>query len=114
MTRYDIRKDLREIERTLLWDDTDSDSSIKSEDILQSSYPVKPRRTHRAPASRTDTREKQISDLDKDSAVLAAADDALNFLRAIKLSKVELHHAEVEREKLETALMVSKQPMCAA
>lgn len=46
LSRQEVKKDLREIERNLQDDDeTDSDSSVKSEDILASSYPVKPRKT---------------------------------------------------------------------
>jgi hypothetical protein len=67
---------------------------------------VKPRRTHRL-SIRNDTKDRQFLDVDKDRATIAAADDALNFLRAIKVSKADLYNAELEREKLEALQAVS-------
>ncbi|KAJ1409517.1 hypothetical protein B484DRAFT_436013, partial [Ochromonadaceae sp. CCMP2298] len=43
----EIKDDLREMQQPHE-DDTDSDSSIKSEDILDSIYPVQPRKTPKA------------------------------------------------------------------
>ena len=44
LTKPEIRKDMREIQRSLQAD-SDSECSVKSEDVLNSEYPVKPRKT---------------------------------------------------------------------
>ena len=56
LTKPEIRKDIREIQRTTI-EDSDSECSVKSEDIHddRNSYPVKPRKAprwarHRHPA----------------------------------------------------------------
>ena len=46
LTKPEIRKDMREIQRSLQAD-SDSECSVKSEDVLNSEYPVKPRKTPR-------------------------------------------------------------------
>ena len=44
LTMIEIKKDLREVERYAIQDDSDSDSSVRSRDVPPSSYPVRPRK----------------------------------------------------------------------
>lgn len=106
LSKSEIKKDIKEIERSFLPEDTDSDSSVNSDDILPSTYPVKPRRTPRVTA-RNNYKEQQLIDVSRDRTTLTAADEALTYIRAIKASKKELHQAELERERYETTYLVN-------
>lgn len=103
LTKPEIRKDIRDIERSLIQEDTDSESSVRSEDILPSSYPVKPRKMVRH-SQRSDSNRAHAGG-DK-TANLNMIEECLDFLRAIRVSKKTVHDAEVEREKLEAQIAV--------
>ena len=104
LSKAEIRKDVREVE--LMNDDTDSDSgSVMSEDVLPSTYPVKPRKVpkimHRPPhMSYTN------ADADEYEYNNKMVEQTLTFLDSIKRNKKDLHHVECERERLETQTMV--------
>lgn len=106
LTKIEIKKDFREIERFLQEDDTDSDSSVRSEDVLPSSYPVKPRKTPRFLNNRNPNSINQGNQGDELedgnlSYDIKAADDAFLLLKTIKATKREIYDAEIERERLE-------------
>lgn len=81
--------------------DSDTDCSVLSEDILPSSYPVKPR-AHTKPVGadgkflrrHTYGMRKEISS--------AEVDDAIGFLHDVNTSQRTLFDAELERENLES------------
>ena len=88
--------------------DTDSDSSILSEDVLSSTYPVKPRKTPRGPAVQKQQAptpsETDIGEREYDAKTI---EQTLAFVDAIKRSKKDLYTAECERETLECQGVVS-------
>jgi len=111
LTGTEVRKDIRDIQRTAVYD-SDSDCSVKSEDVLHSAYPVKPRRTPK--------NWVQMQQMNKGSdsqghyhgiqhgrysqpspADTALADQAIQYIDGIKSSKRDLYDAEEERERLE-------------
>lgn len=87
-------------------EDTDSDSSILSEDVLVSSYPVKPRKTPKVmmPVKPIVTGPTDI-EREYDGKTV---DQTLAFLDAIRRTKKDLYNAECERERLEDQSLVSK------
>ena len=86
-------------------EDTDSDSSILSEDVLVSSYPVKPRKAPKVmtPVKPTITGPTDI-EREYDGKTV---DQTLTFLEAIRRTKKDLYSAECERERLEDQSLVS-------
>ena len=87
-------------------DDTDSDGSVLSEDVLTSIYPVKPRKV---PKASTVPRPSAMSagdteDVEYDSKLV---EQTLTFLDAVKRNKKDLYHAESERERFESQGVVS-------
>ena len=106
----EVRKDLRDIQRTAVYD-SDSDCSVKSEDVLHSAYPVKPRRT---PKNWSQMQQMKGSDSQShyhgiqhgrysqpSPADTALADQAIQYIDSIKSSNRALYDAEEERERLE-------------
>lgn len=86
-------------------EDTDSDSSIMSEDVLVSSYPVKPRKAPKViipvkPVSAGPT------DIEREYDG-KTVDQTLAFLDAVRRHKKDLYVAECERERLEDQNLVS-------
>ena len=109
MTKNEIKRDIREIER-YLDDDQESDSSVKSSEILSSTYPVKPRKTLKVPIRL----EKYNEDLTagengEDSNELddLSAEDILEFMKVIEESRRHVFEAEREKEKLEIKYQVN-------
>jgi hypothetical protein len=87
-------------------EDTDSDSSIMSEDVLVSSYPVKPRKAPKViiPVKPVSTGPTDI-EREYDGKTV---DQTLAFLDAVRRNKKDLYSAECERERLEDQNLVSK------
>lgn len=105
LSKTEIKKDVREMERNVN-EDTDSDSSIMSEDVLVSSYPVKPRKAPKViiPVKPVNTGPTDI-EREYDGKTV---DQTLAFLDAVRRNKKDLHSAECERERLEDQNLVSK------
>jgi hypothetical protein len=103
LSKTEVKKDVREMERNVN-EDTDSDSSILSEDVLVSSYPVKPRK-----APKVMIPVKQIStgptDIEREYDG-KTVDQTLSFIDAVRRNKKDLHNAECERERLEDQNLV--------
>ena len=109
LTKNEIKRDIREIER-YLDDDQESDSSVRSSEILNSTYPVKPRKTLKVPIRL----EKYNGDLatgenDEESNELddLSAEDILEFMKVIEESRRHIFEAEREKEKLEIKYQVN-------
>lgn len=106
LSKLEVKKDIREMGQTAS-SDTDSDSSVHSEDVLVSSYPVKPRKTPKGPIITPQLinagRSEVIIEKEYDGKTI---DQTLAFLDAIKRSKEVLYNAECDREYLENQSMV--------
>ena len=103
LTNTEIRKDIREVE-LLNDDDTDSDSgSVMSEDVLPSTYPVKPRKIPKIVQ-----RPSNMSSIDGDEYEYDSltVEQTLTFLDIIKRNKKDLYQVECERERLERQTLV--------
>lgn len=98
----EIKKDVREMERNIN-DDTDSDSSILSDEVLVSSYPVKPRK---APKIMIPVKVANSGSMDTEQYDGKAVEQTLAFLDAIMQSKKDMYTAECEREQLENQCSV--------
>lgn len=107
LSKAEIKKDVREMERSM-HSDTDSDSSVLSEDVLPSTYPVKPRKTPKGTVTQKPPAGAvaEIDPLEReyDSKMI---EQTLVFLDSLKRNKKDLYNAEVERERLENQSMVS-------
>lgn len=81
--------------------DTDSDGSVLSEDVLTSIYPVKPRKVPKVnPVPRPVAMDETM---EYDSKLV---EQTLSFLDAVKRNKKELYAGECEREHLENQSLV--------
>lgn len=111
LSKTEVKKDVREMERNVN-EDTDSDSSILSEDVLVSSYPVKPRK-----APKVMIPVKPISagptDIEREYDG-KTVDQTLSFIDAVRRNKKDLHNAECERERLEDQNLVRDVCHCCA
>lgn len=108
LSRFEVSKDVQEMEQTNN-SDTDTDSSIISDEVLVSTYPVKPRKTPKGPVvsskqaiSRPSDAENMAADYDG-----VSAEQTLSFFDFISRSNKNLHVAECEREILESQDVVS-------
>lgn len=102
LSRNEIKKDLCEIE---CFDKSDSESvvSVQSDDVLPSSYPVKPRRHLRVQRERSSQRAKDPKEQDAEQT---SVEDAIEFLRIVESARPEIFDAEREREDLEIRYQV--------
>lgn len=108
MEHWEVLKDLREASQHQsggnLDDDTDSDCSFKSEDIVVSSYPVRPRTVPKIVHRDTSAfSSKQFHDLGEEGADV---EESLLFLKHIAISNPGLVAKESQREKLENICQV--------
>ena len=106
MTKTEIKKDVREMERSI--DDTDSDGSVMSEDVLPSMYPVKPRRTPKVmnmPRPAVAAADGEMGEYDSKTV-----EQALTFLDSVKRNKKDLYNGECERERHENQGLVRHTP----
>ena len=102
LSKTEVKKDVREMERSMP-DDTDSDSSVRSEDVLPSSYPVKPRKTPKLLArDKSPSRNYHHDEAGEHEYDYRTVEETLCFIDAIKKSKKDLFNAECERERLES------------
>ena len=83
--------------------DSDSENSVKSDDVLVSTYPVKPRKTPK-PVHRMQPYGRGDSNPTRDA--MMANDEALSYIRAIKYSRREVYDAEEQRESMDIASSV--------
>ena len=104
LSKTEIKKDVREMERSM-HDDTDSDGSVMSDDVLPSTYPVKPRKTAKIPLVQ---RPSAMSSADAEAAEYDSkmVEQTLTFLDSVKRNKKDLYHVECERERLESQALV--------
>jgi hypothetical protein len=103
LSRNEIKKDLYEIE---YFDKSDSESvvSVQSDDVLPSSYPVKPRRHLRVQRENRAHRGGGAKDQDIDQTNV---EDTIEFLRIVEAARPEIFDAEKEREDLEIRYQVA-------
>lgn len=88
--------------------DTETDSSIISEDVLISTYPVKPRKTPKGPIAPVKSallKASQVEPMTTDYDGISV-EQALSFLDLISRSDSNLKVAESEREFLESQALV--------
>ena len=106
LSKNEIKRDIRDIER-LLDDESDSDSSIKSRDVLQSNYPVKPRKTLKVPIrmdksmANDDYANGDDDDDDQNEIEDLSTEDVIEFMKIIETCRRPVFEAERERERLE-------------
>lgn len=102
LTKAEIKRDVRDIER-LLHEDSDSDSSVKSGDILSSNYPVKPRKTLKVPIRMDQSMGDDGADDSGDENVGEdlSTEDIIEFMKTIETCRRGVFEAEREKERLE-------------
>ena len=101
MSSSEIKNDLKELLPPSEDNDTDSDSSLLSDDILDSVYPVQPRS---APRSASDGLRYQDYSTSGNNVNV---DEALFLLKDISKSHKELYNKEITREDFELRCQVS-------
>jgi hypothetical protein len=87
-------------------DDTDSDTSVRSCDVLVSNYPVKPRK-YLKPPSKHERDEILGNDGDGSGIEDLSAEDVIEFLKTIETARRGVFEAEREKERLEIKYQVS-------
>jgi hypothetical protein len=102
-----VKKDVKEITR-MLQEDSDSESSVRSEDILPSNYPVKPRKVSRK-NGRSYAKDMSAAEYDPKSI-----EEAFAFLNHIQIRMRPLYEGERIREGLENQHVVSTSILCHA
>ena len=106
LSKAEIRKDVREMEQ-MVNSDTDTDSSIISEEVLVSSYPVKPRKTPKGPGSVQRALQVPLEAIVEKEIDGKTIEMTLAFIDTVKRSKDELYNAECQREFYENQSTVS-------
>jgi hypothetical protein len=96
LSYHEIHSDLCELQR-LLSPETDGDSSVDSEDVVESQYPVKPRKSIRV------IEREEVLDFDKTEVTVAEIEHALFTIKRIMTSSKDLANSEYERDELEAA-----------
>ena len=104
LSTTEIKSDLKELLPPSEDNDTDSDSSLMSDDILDSVYPVQPRS---APRSASDAHGFRYQDYST-SGNNVSVDEALFLIKDISKSHNELYAKEKEREEFEQRCQVRK------
>jgi len=113
-----MRKDLRDIQRTMA-SDSESECSVRSDEILHSEYPVKPRKTPRYQGSVFSSQDRRGSfsgevnlgsPREQEQYDEALASAALQAIETIKIKNRAMYDAEVERERLDVLRMVHQHP----
>lgn len=108
LSRFEVSKDVQEMEQTAN-SDTDTDSSIISDEVLVSTYPVKPRKTPKGPAAASKSTVSRPSDAENIAADYdgVSAEQTLSFFDFIGRTNKNLYAAECEREILDSQDSVS-------
>ena len=105
LSRNEIKKDLNDIDTSAL-SDNESTMSVLSEDILNSSYPVKPRRFPKSKQNEISSQRNKNS-LPKESDLdFNNVEETIDFLRVVEAAKPDIFEAEKERENLEIQYQV--------
>ena len=107
LSRNEIKKDISDIEYNER-SDTESNSSVLSEEILNSTYPVKPRR-HTKP--KIEQRIKQIITKDIGDIDQNIIEETVEFLRIVETARPDIFEAEKEREDIEIKYQVNLLPL---
>lgn len=102
----EIHSDLRELQKLSYNSDTDSESSIKSDNILISNYPVKPRKGLQLPSN------GDSDDYFSNKENSAEVNEALAFIKRLSITHKDLYDAELQREELEMMYEVSQRSDC--
>jgi hypothetical protein len=99
LSNVEIKKDLREMMRDLAVDE-DTDGSVKSDDILTSSYPVRPRKTPRRDRGSLANSYSTIESADYNSmATQVDLDEKLKYIASVEQEKNEIVHIDQVREE---------------
>jgi SOS-response transcriptional repressor LexA len=106
LSRNEIKKDLNDIDFSAL-SDNESTISVLSEDILNSSYPVKPRRYPKSKQNETPPQRVKQSVPKESDVDLNNIEETIDFLRVVEAAKPEIFEAEKERENLEIQYQVT-------
>lgn len=93
LSEREIHSDLNE----LFHFNDDSDGSVQSSEVLNSYYPVKPRKSQKKEA---DFRYEDINNNGKELNN-DLVDEALAFIKAVQSNRKEIFDAEQQREELE-------------
>ena len=93
--------------------DIDSDSSTMTEDVLVSTYPVKPRKTPKGPPTPIKHSVPRPMDIEPVSNIYdgVSEEQTMQFLDFISRSNSDIYAAECERELLESQAVVSRGPV---
>lgn len=107
LSKFEVKKDVQEMERAAN-SDTETDSSIISEDVLNSTYPVKPRKTPRGPIIPIKSASLKASHVEPTTPDCdgISVEQALTFLDVISRSESSLKAVEHERESFEIQALV--------
>lgn len=98
MSVEEVKNDLRELQGND--EDTDSDCSVVSKDVLTSIYPVKPRSYRKIP-SKDSASYSRRQEGEYENTGGAVFDEALAFIKNVHINHSALYNQELEREKLE-------------
>eukprot|EP01038_Epipyxis_sp_PR26KG_P008529 gene8529-11529_t len=104
LSATEVRNDFKEIKNNgfitrSTHSDTDSECSVLTEDVLPSTYPVKPRRILKAILGDTlKTTNQLINESEKNGAEV---DEALRFIKELNINNSDLYSKEAHRESLE-------------
>lgn len=102
MSAAEIKKDLKEVEK-LLRANYLTDDECLSDDVLQSSFPVKPRKTSRLWPRKLSCIVEDVADSEQNEEYLH---QIVDFFKTIEKSNKELFIAEEKREALEVKYQV--------
>lgn len=113
LSRSEIKKDLREMET---FDQSDTEgSSVTSDEVVASFYPVKPRKVLKISSTAVPSKAMEVS-VESDKAAVNGDDDAgfddmtmeetLDFLTCVETNRKDIYEAEKTRENLEIKYQV--------
>ena len=111
LSKLEIKKDLREMMREVAFEE-DTDGSVKSDDILSSTYPVKPRRAPRRDRSFPADHLMPHDPIDYNSSVVQIdIEEKLRFINMIESSKPEMVAADALKEERDVHLKALSEAM---
>lgn len=100
LSKNEIKKDMREMMRDVIYDD-DTDSSVKSDDILTSTYPVKPRKTPRRDRSLGSSMCASDAYEPNGPTTQVDVDEALRYIQSTEQKRPDLVAIDALREERE-------------
>ncbi len=101
LSDVEVYADLRELQHSLSPNETDSDSSVDSDDVLSSVYPVKPRKAIRLSRVEVPSSEKYSETMS------AEVEEALEYVKKLSMTHKELLETDSQREEMEITVEVS-------